>query len=366
MESSDQDFPEEKLDVHSFFHSIYQKSEDLRSLARTGQLGSLHNRFIIWRIFLNIFPETGSMEDWLISLRKYRKNYENLKNSLNSLNSVEAKNMDPSIFNPLSQASENPWNEFYQDNELKQTIRNDVDRTFQERALFQKEETKAVLLQVLFIWAKKNSIGYRQGMNELLAVFFIVAFLEKAENIEADSEEVKNLILEFNDPKFIEADIFEMFSKLMDLGVKEMFLPVMTKKPKLLGNLISFDKQSLENDLVNSDKSLDAKTSSILKKCHRVHHRLLPALDKQLYNFIESQKIEPQIYLQRWLRCMLTREFNLANTLVLWDSIFADVFILKENKIESFTGKLDFTRELIFLEFLSVAMVIFVRSFRIR
>lgn len=168
---------------------------------------------------------------------------------------------------------------------------------------------------------------------------------------------------ELNNPKFLEHDLYELFSRLMNLGVKQMFLPVLTKKPKLVGNLLTFDKKIIENDLINSDKTHDSSSSFILKKCHRVHHRLLQALDKQLYNFIESQKIEPQIYLQRWLRCMLTREFNLANTLILWDCIFSNVFIEHDNKIESFTGKLDFNRELVALEFLCVAMIVFVRSF---
>lgn len=356
-----QDLAEGGLDPSAFFDVIYNRNGDLREIARSGMLGNLHNRFIVWRIFLGIFDENKSADEWVQDLRKYRKSYQDLKQSLDS---VECKNLDPSIFNPLSQASENPWNNFYQDNELKQTIQNDVDRTLQERSLFQKQETKQALLDILFIWSKQNpEISYRQGMNELLAILFIVGHSEKAEPELSTSLPIKALMQELNNPKFLEHDLYELFSRLMNLGVKQMFLPVLTKKPKLVGNLLTFDKKIIENDLINSDKTHDSSSSFILKKCHRVHHRLLQALDKQLYNFIESQKIEPQIYLQRWLRCMLTREFNLANTLILWDCIFSNVFIEHDNKIESFTGKLDFNRELVALEFLCVAMIVFVRSF---
>ena len=88
-----------------------------------------------------------------------------------------------------------------------------------------------------------------------------------------------------------------MFVKLMDLGVKELFLPVVIQQKNKTNNLLSFSKG--ENDLVNTDKSNESNVSVILKRCHRVHHRLLQALDKQLYMYMESQKIEPQIYLQR-------------------------------------------------------------------
>ena len=38
--------------------------------------------------------------------------------------------MDPKIFNPLSTASENPWSLYFDDIKLKESIRNDVQRTY--------------------------------------------------------------------------------------------------------------------------------------------------------------------------------------------------------------------------------------------
>lgn len=361
--SDSQDYPLDRLDPFSFLSTIYTQQVSLRDLAKSNNLHSLHNRFISWRVFLNIFPENSSPSIWLELAQAHRKRYEELKASLDS---VKIPNLDPQVFNPLSQSTENPWNSFYQDNELKQTIRNDLDRTLQERALFQKEETKEILLHVLFVWCKENpDISYRQGMNELLAIFFIVGYTEKADfEFNLPDKLAETTLKELNDPQYLEADIFELFSTLMRLGVKELFLPVVTKKSKMVNNLLNFEKSSIENDFINNDKTHDAHTSKILKRCHRVHHRLLQALDKQLYNYIESQKIEPQIYLQRWIRCMLTREFNLSNTLILWDCMFAYVHVQQDNKIEGFTGKLDFSKELVMIDFICVAMIVFVRGFR--
>lgn len=361
--SDSQDFLLERLDPFSFLSTIYTQELSLRDLAKSSSLHNLRNRFISWRVLLNIFPEHTPPTHWLELAQAHRAHYQELKNSFDS---VKINNLDPQVFNPLSQSNENPWNSFYQDNELKQTIRNDIDRTFQERELFQKEETKEIMLQVLFVWCKEHpEISYRQGMNELLAIFFIVGYMEKADfDFDLPDKQAEKVLKGLNDPQYLEADIFELFSRLMQLGVKEMFLPVVFKKSKIVNNLISFEKSGIENEFVNNDKTNDVHTSKILKRCHRVHHRLLQALDKQLYYYIESQKIEPQIYLQRWIRCMLTREFNLSNTLNIWDCIFSHVHSHQENKIESFTGILDFTNEVVMIDFICVAMIIFVRSFR--
>lgn len=200
-------------------------------------------------------------------------------------------------------------------------------------------------------------------MNELLAVFFIVAVAEKFEKDDGIPEHAARILQELNDPTQTEADIYWMFTRLMALSIKELFLPVVVSKKKPINNLLSFEKSGYHNELVNTDKTNEASASVILKRCHRIHHRFLQALDKQLYMYVESQKIEPQIYLQRWVRCLLSREFNLSDTLVLWDSIFACAHIAEENRIEFFTGKLDFHKELVMLDFLCIAMIIFVRSF---
>lgn len=81
-----------------------------------------------------------------------------------------------------------------------------------------------------------------------------------------------------------------------------------------------------------------------------VHHQLLQSIDRELFSYIEAKKTEPQMYLQRWLRCMLSREFNLADTIELWDAIFANYSLEPE-------------KEFIFLDYLCVAMMAFVRTF---
>ena len=66
---------------------------------------------------------------------------------------------------------------FTKDKELRDLITQDVERTMQEVALFTKPEVKGCLENLLYLWAKDNAeFGYRQGMNEVLALLVVAFF----------------------------------------------------------------------------------------------------------------------------------------------------------------------------------------------
>jgi len=39
-----------------------------------------------------------------------------------------------------------------------------------------------------------------------------------------------------------------------------------------------------------------------------------------------ENEVIPELHLTRWLRCLLSREFNIENCLIVWDFIFAGAF----------------------------------------
>jgi len=61
----------------------------------------------------------------------------------------------------------------------------------------------------------------------------------------------------------------------------------------------------------------------ILTKCQHIYHNLLKSKDPGLYSYITFLKIEPQLFLLRWIRLLFGREFHLQETLMIWDAIFA-------------------------------------------
>lgn len=64
--------------------------------------------------------------------------------------------------------------------EMKDLIKQDVSRTLQEFNYFHKVEVKDLLTQLLFLWGRENpDYGYKQGMNEILAMVVIVFETER-------------------------------------------------------------------------------------------------------------------------------------------------------------------------------------------
>lgn len=78
---------------------------------------------------------------------------------------------------------------------------------------------------------------------------------------------------------------------------------------------------------------------------------------------MEREEIEPQMHLLRWIRCILNREFLLSDAILLWDAIFSCASVSIDNKNVEFTGRLDPDKEFLLLDFLCVAMLVFVRGF---
>jgi len=63
-----------------------------------------------------------------------------------------------------------------------------------------------------------------------------------------------------------------------------------------------------------------------------------------LYAYIKSLKIEPQLFLLRWIRLLFGREYPLGDTLTFWDAIFA------------------FDKNFTLIDYIAVAMLIGIRD----
>ncbi|CAG5124009.1 unnamed protein product, partial [Candidula unifasciata] len=118
---------------HSYsteWENLFNKPEMMKRLkerALEGNLRSSRFRSVIWKLFLEVLPSQTNA--WIDKTRKSRSKFEELKNRLivNPRKAVDS--VDISLNNPLSQDEESPWNKFFQDNELRLTIKQDVIRT---------------------------------------------------------------------------------------------------------------------------------------------------------------------------------------------------------------------------------------------
>jgi len=114
-----------------------------------------------------------------------------------------------------------------------------VNRTYQDKDLFQTTVIKELLVNILFIWSKDNKdISYKQGMNELLAVllFGIYPFYFINTQSKQSQESIMNLItnqgksmpakeiyLFFHDQDEIASDLFFLFDAVMNKGIKDLY-----------------------------------------------------------------------------------------------------------------------------------------------
>lgn len=70
------------------------------------------------------------------------------------------------------------------------------------------------------------------------------------------------------------------------------------------------------------------------------------------------------MHLTRWLRCVMSREYNVEHTLVLWDYIFAGILDTTRsgNEYDEFDLRSAQDDPFVNLEFLSVAMICLIRE----
>ena len=89
------------------------------------------------------------------------------------------------------------------------------------------------LMNILYLWAKDNNeFGYRQGMNEVLAIIVFTFFAEQIKcqgGQQVYTQEEAQLLSDDQvmdimfDSSQIYADIFWCFERVMGLGIKQLY-----------------------------------------------------------------------------------------------------------------------------------------------
>mmetsp|Transcript_21432 Transcript_21432/g.31865 ORF Transcript_21432/g.31865 Transcript_21432/m.31865 type:complete len:585 (+) Transcript_21432:79-1833(+) len=233
--------------------------------------------------------------------------------------------------------------------ELWKLVTKDVIRTFQDMQYYRTEEAKSILTRILVVWVSTcGALGYRQGMNELLAVCHLVTRLDAAtftsasktsststcidEKVEAvkgsedwETTEIKETVglksrhaaiysvLCSSKPADEEADTFTLFRLLM-----QQMSPLYHSHPR--DGLTQVDIQRRPAMGIGSG---NLKTP-LDRRVHRVHHVMLRRIDPKLYFRLQSVGVLPQLYMLRWLRLLFAREAPLSELLVILDAMLGD------------------------------------------
>ncbi|KAK2466961.1 hypothetical protein APHAL10511_001219 [Amanita phalloides] len=217
--------------------------------------------------------------------------------------------------NPLSLHKENPWRQWFESVELRKIISQDVERTFPEIPYFREAFVQAQLTNILFLYSVITpTIGYRQGMHELLAPLYY-AVQRDAVPCNEDEGELTSL-QQICSPRWIAADAWALFTTVMK-GVSRWYEWHETPDKPL------YFTSHIHLDLASGQTQLKPYVAPIVQTCNDIQATLLKAVDPPLCNHMQKLGIEPQIYGIRWLRLLFTREFSMLNAMKLWDGLFA-------------------------------------------
>jgi len=307
-EPSYKDQQRERL-FESFFVDSDETIIRLKKQALSCELEQNQLRIIAWKMFLGLLSTPPRIEEWNKEEKRQRQQYEGIKQKYTE-SSLDEED-DPNINNPLSLDASSHWSKYFENEQLRKTIMQDVDRTYPEYTYFQQQWVKDMMMEILFIYSRENpDVSYKQGMHELLAPIIYLLDQEKMAPQEG------SILSQFMNQNYIENDAYILFERLM----------------KTTGSW--FANNNNNNNSNNCDHNKDHNKDNnhshkkhsdtpILYKCQHIYHTLLKSKDPGLYSYITSLKIEPQLFLLRWIRLLFGREFHLHETLTLWDAIFA-------------------------------------------
>ncbi|XP_952920.1 GTPase activator, putative [Theileria annulata] len=360
----------------------------------------LKGRRLFWS-FLLLIRKGSSFKEITDEVISSRSEYWNKVKKFERRNSMKSiQELDPQIFHPLAPAETNPWSLSQKSKELMDEIWQDIERTYQERSLFQRESVRKSLQRILFVWSMEhNYISYKQGMNELLAIIYITCyrdqFIQKynsayssnktelplkvnsristmsshnstngLENTDTLLKEGSTLhpqrspksydednmfkIVFSNNEEDIEADSYVLFNSLMSKELQMMY-----------------DVNAVDHFYTNFNK---LNYNPLISRCNFIYN-LLKECDNKLYMYLKSLDLEPHLFLIRWIRLLFSREFNINETLNLWDFLLSDYYFEQIAKKSAETDTNDVTHDnevnnCVFdiINYFSVAMIIFIKS----
>ena len=324
--------------------------ETLRSEALTGGLNRTPFPGLLWSIFLGVLPT--AREDWEKELQRGRKTFQRELDSI-VRDPRSSTGGDLSLNNPLSLAEDSPWQRHFEDTRLRDEIRRDVNRTFPEVPFFQSEDVREDMVTLLFCYARKNPhVAYRQGMHELLAPILLVVdrerFRESRPHADEYTEEMKNIL----DADYTLHDAYAIFSAVMrvtsDWFVSQDEATAAARKAATEAanaRKASAAAATAASAMPFAEPRMAEPSSAIQHKLAHIHTVMLQDFDAELHARLHVLDIPPQIYGLRWVRLLLSREFDLDDTLVIWTAIFAD------------------SRQLDLIDALCVALLTYIREF---
>ena len=267
-----------------------------------------------WKIFLKTltFNNSFSLKGWLEET--YEKRHQ-FKEKLNALKGeIEA----------TKKGDSQKFSNFEENSSIQHLIEIDVERTYGDVRLFQDKYIRKMEEEILYVFSKENKpISYKQGMNEILAIFihsfypFYIPCTKKLANkndFELWSKEPQKYINEiyeyFHDENEFQSDLYYIMFNMMNLGLNKLY-----------------------DDSVDPESPKDDKKSYLFIRCDNILLKLKKH-NNQLYQHFMDVQLSAEVILQRWLKCIFTREFTTEDCIYIWDNILANEYNCPSKNLE--------------------------------
>ena len=353
-------------DPYKFFCDYLEGNitfSDIQKKCKSGKLNP-ETRCFIYKIFLNILPYNNP-NSWKIVLCQKRDLYYKKLNTLLSKNENILK-----FINCHSIKGTKVYEELFalipvEYKEILSLIKLDVDRTFQDLDLFHNNKIKELLTKILFVYSIDNPHpSYCQGMNEILGTLFLSFYPSlkfnkfSKEEIDKENNDIitnKEILYYFIvDGQFFEADLFTIYIELMSRNLTVLY----SYNDDKYKNVKSFGAEDTKNLTLEDLKK--SEESDLMKRIKKIFYIYLK--NDQEYFELLNKSIEPNLFLLRWILCVLNREISLKNIFWIWDCIlfyeFMEFTYERNNKDDNVKkDESDKITRLNFLDYICLAMI---------
>ena len=322
--------------ILNFIGNIPEIKKKLLFFSLDGKTGSELMRSFSWKLYLKILSsdKNSTLKTWLEETLSQRKAF---KKKVKDILTISKFKGDPLGGLPIGGKSSSGWGDFFDKADIKHLIKIDVERTFQDRDLFCEPSIKEIENNILYLFAKGNQpTSYKQGMNDILAmlIYSMYPYYVKSDIknytpelfdkwVKDPINNLKDIYNFFHDETEFQSDLYYLMVNLMKLGVNKFYEDIDLKK----------NPGETKNYLI--------------KRCEFISEKKLKLQNSRLYYHFANIGLDSGIILQRWIKCLFTREFHPQDCSVIWDAILA-------NELMEPSG------ELIYVDYFSIAMMDFI------
>ena len=302
----------------SFFIDNMQNLSQLKqiivSLAINANLQNELIRPTSWKIFLNTLSSNNNttIKTWLEETFDKRKEFKEKLNKYKP-EMEAAKKGDTEKFS-----------NFEENSSIMHLIEIDVERTYGDIKLFQDKYIRKLEEEILYVFAKENHpVSYKQGMNEILAIFihsFFSFYFPNSKKINNKSE----LDLWSKEPEKYVNEIYDYLHDEDELQ-SDLYYIMYNSMNKGLNNFY-------DDSIAPESTKEDPKTFLIIR-CDNILLKLKKFNNKLYQHFMDIQ-LSAEVILQRWLKCIFSREFTTEDCIYIWDNILANEFNVPSQNLE--------------------------------